>query len=215
MFKFSIQTETAVTRLKSQVEGFEPYFQNQIKAVVKNLATSGVTETRKALRNAKTEWGKSRMSGNHYGVRFAPYGRSEGRENTGYMYDSLDSRIIPSGDTWKGIWGWSRHAEQRAPYILGQEIGFWSTGSFDPVATAATGKAQFKDGRRRWIEGAGSLFKSRDAVSRRTQAAFSAAWKQARIDFYQAGGKGDPGSYLQKRGEERLRRAFKGTSLEY
>lgn len=201
-----------VTRLpifKSQVEGFDDYFQNQIKAVVENLAKSGVTETKKALRNAKTEWGKSRMAGNHYGVRFAPYGRSEGREDTGYMYDSLRSRVGQQGDSrWRGVWGWPAHALHRAPYIRLQELGFKSAGSFDPVATAASGKARFKEGKIKSIPGAFSLFASRDAVSRRTESAFSAAWNEARIQFKVAGNKSDPGSYLKARGQAILRRAL-------
>jgi hypothetical protein len=213
VFKIRYSTETSIPNFKSQLEGFDYFFQIQVKAVVANLAVSGVTEARKVIRNAKTEWGKSRMAGNHYGVRFAPYGRSEGREDTGFMYDSLIARVIPGGkDSWKGTWGWSANTLHRAPYIRYQDQGFMSAGRFDPVATAATGKAQFSGGSgaqpwrggasgSKWIEGAGSMYKSRDEVAKRTQSAFSAAWNEATIEFRKAGKKGDPGSYLKARGD--------------
>jgi hypothetical protein len=209
----SIEGITRIPIFISQVEGFNEYFQVQLRNVVERLATSGVNVARRTIREAKTEWGKSRMAGNHYGVRFAPYGRSEGREDTGFMYDSLTSSVRKDGNTWRGVWGWPDSAIRKAGYIPLQEFGFYASGKFDPVATAASGKAKFQavqGGRGKWIPGAYSMFASRDSIGKRIESAFSQAWNQARVDFKAAGNSSDPGSYLENRAKEYSRRASRG-----
>ena len=199
------QTPNVIIKLKE----FEEYFAREVKNVVQTLAKSGVTVAQRTLREAKTEWGKSRMAGNHFGVRFAPYGRSEGREDTGFMYDSLSAfspervGVVGGSDTFRGRWGWSDAALAAAPYIEAQEFGFFSNSKFDPVATAASGRARFRDGDGyndlKWVPGANSLRASEKSVKRRTQAAFSAAWNQAVRNWNSNNLKGNPGTYRDAR----------------
>lgn len=191
----------------SKVKAFEAYFQNEILNVTENLAKSGVTVARQAIRNAKTEWGKSRLSGNHFGVRFAPYGRTEGREDTGFMYDSLsyDVELTGAKNVWNGVFGWPTAAIERTKrkdgisYIEKQENGFYSTRKFDPVATAATGRAQFKKGAPKWVPGARSLPQGAESIRKRAASAYSAAWNEATRKWYSDGFKTNPGSYIQAR----------------
>lgn len=183
-----------------KVKGFSEYFQASLYNVTENLAKSGVTVARRTLRGAKTEWGKSRMAGNHFGVRFASYGRSEGREDSGFMYDSLDYSVERQGgdNIWKGSFGWDSNTVQKAPYIEKQENGFMSAMRFDPVATSKSGIAKFKEGRTKWIPGAKSLPAARESVRKRTQAAYSAAWNEA-AKLWNSSGGSFPGTYLQAR----------------
>jgi hypothetical protein len=186
---------------KNKIKAFEKYFQEQLLNVTENLAKSGVTVAQEGLREAKTEWGKSRMIGNHYGVRFAPFGRSEGRERTGFMYDSLswDVQLKNGKNNWRGLFGWPQSAITQAPYIIGQENGFYSAGKFDPVATAKSGIAKFREGKEKWIPGAKSLPKAAESIRKRAQAAYSAAWNQARKNWFSDNMKANPGTYLEAR----------------
>ncbi len=194
-----------------KLKGFDDYFQSALYNVTENLAKSGVTVAQRTLRNAKTEWGKSRMAGNHFGVRFAPYGRSEGREDTGFMYDSLSYSVdfaISGWNVWKGSFGWDDSVVSQAPYIKDQENGFMSFMRFDPVATAKNGKARFREGRSKWIPGAQSLPAATESVRKRMASAYSAAWNEA-VKVWESSGNSSPGSYMQARRkyvEERTRR---------
>jgi len=191
--------------VRSEFSGFESFLQEQLINVTRNIAKSGITETAKALRAAKTEWGKSRLAGNHFGVRFAPEGKSEGREKSGTMINSLSSGIETGrsrdGLFVEGFYGWTDNAVSKNPYILSQENGFWSVGVFDPIATAASGRARFKEGAtRKWIAGARSLPKSQKEVAKRAKSAFSAAWNEA---VKQYNGKGFSGSPTKPTGKYR------------
>lgn len=185
--------------LGRQVAGFNVFLQAQLRNVTQALVAGGVTSARKKLRSSVTDWGKARMAGSYFGVSFAPYGRTAGREETGFMYDSLSSSVnlAPSGKTmWRGTFGWDDAALRKAPYIPYQEQGFYSTGRFDPVATEASGVARFKDsGREKWIEGAKSIPYATKQVEKRAAAAYSAAVNEAIKQFKAAGFKGNPDTY--------------------
>ena len=193
--------------LVNKLKAFDAYFQNELFNVTENLAKSGVTVARRAIREAKTEWGKSRMSGNHFGVRFAPYGRGEGREDTGFMYDSLsyDVELTGAKNVWNGVFGWPVSAIERTKkggeksYIEMQENGFFGSGKFDPIATAASGRAKFREGAPKWIPGAKSLPQAAESIRKRAQAAYSAAWNEATRKWYSDGFKTSPGTYRQAR----------------
>lgn len=194
--------------LGRQIEGFSVFLQAQIKNVTENLVKSGVTKAREKLRSSVTGWGQGRMAGNYFGVSFARFGRTAGREETGFMYDSLSwsVNLAPSGKTmWRGTFGWDDAALNKAPYIPYQEQGFYSTGVFDPAATAASGIAKFTSGREKWIEGAGSIPFARRSIERRAAAAYSAARNEA-IKLFNAGGfKGNPGKYADVKPTGRMR----------
>lgn len=194
-----------------KIKGFDDLFQASLYNVTANLSKSGVTVGRKALRNATTEWGKSRMMGNHFGVRFAPYGRSSGREDTGNMYDSMTYKVKenPGGNLWQGEFGWFS-PDAADSYFNKQENGFMSYMRFDPVRTAATGIAKFKEGRGKWIEGAKSGQAGLQSIRKRMNAAYTAAWNEA-ASIYQSAGGPSPGTYLQAqaRKKERLSYTFR------
>jgi hypothetical protein len=199
----------SLKKLTAPFENFETYFLQQLRNVTENLVKSGVPIAQKALREAKTQWGRSRMAGNHFGVSFAPYGRSEGREETGFMYDSLSWNVANEagdrdGQSIRGSFGWSPDVLRQAPYITFQVQGFYSTGSFDPVATKAAGQARFKSGRQKFVEGAFPLTPARKNIERRVQAAYSAAWNEAKKQWKSDGFAGSPGSYLEARGARRV-----------
>ena len=186
--------------LAQSVAGFAVYLQAQIQAATQSLVRGGVTSTRKKLRSSTTDWGKSRMAGSHYGVSFQPFGRSSGREETGFMYDSLSSsvEIAKSGKTmFMGTFGWDDSALRKAPYIPYQEQGFYSTGSFDPVRTKASGIAKFKEGPTKWIEGARSIPYGTDQIIRRAPSLYSRAINIAIKKFKADGFKGDPKKYTE------------------
>ena len=194
--------------LGNQIEGFSVFLQAQIKNVTENLVKSGVTKAREKLRSSVTDWGQARMAGSYFGVSFARYGRTAGREETGFMYDSLSSsvQLAPSGKTmWRGRFGWDDQALNKAPYIPYQEQGFYSTGAFDPVRTAASGVAKFKEGPEKWIEGAGSIPFARRSIERRAPAAYSAALNEAIKQFKANGFKGKPGRYADVKPTGRMR----------
>lgn len=190
----SIQFEN----LANSIAGFSVFLQAQLAAITQNLVASGVSVARKKLRSSTTEWGEARMSGNRFGVSFARYGRTSGREETGFMYDSLSSKVelAPSGKTmWRGTYGWEDSIIRQHPYILMQERGFESTGKFDPIATAASGRASFTEGRLKWVKGAGSMAEAYKSINNRAPAAYSAARNEA-IKLFKAGGfKGNPKKY--------------------
>jgi hypothetical protein len=181
---------------KRRFKNFEEYLDNQLIAVTNSLARSGITETRKQLRAAKTEWGQARMAGIRFGVKFAPEGRSEGREKSGFMYDSVSSRVDVGKDRGglfiEGFFGWPGSVTRSNAYIVLQEFGFYSTGSFDPVATARSGRARFKEGRLKFIQGAASLPKARREVGKRAASAYSAAWNEAVRRYNADGFAGNP-----------------------
>ena len=189
-------------KLSDKFSSLENYFQTQVQAVTQNLATSGVNITRKVIRESKTQWGASRIAGEHFGVRFAPYGRTDGREDTGFMYDSVSSSVVSSRGRTVGTYGWSPSVIASNPYILFQAFGFFSTTRFDPAATAATGRAKFSDGNPpKFIQGFG--FGPRTgaglSIEKRLQSAYSAAWNESVKQFNSGGFRGNPGSYLQNR----------------
>lgn len=158
------------------------------------------------------------MAGKYFGVSFARYGRTAGREETGFMYDSLSwsVNLAPSGKTmWRGRFGWDDAALRRAPYIPYQEQGFYATGRFDPIATAASGVAKFRDsGKEKWIEGAGSIPYARRSIERRAAAAYSAARNEAIKLFNAAGFKGNPGSYADVKPTGRMRSVLKTSFVD-
>lgn len=194
----SVSQDIQFDRLGKQIEGFSEFLQSQIKNITENLAKSGVTKAREKVRSSVTGWGQGRMAGSYFGVSFARYGRSEGREETGFMYDSLSWRMKSSGSNskkWRATFGWDDAALSKAPYIIYQEMGFYSTGVFDPIRTAASGIAKFTSGREKFIEGAASIPFARRSIEKRAPAAYSAALNEAIKQFKANGFKGNPKKY--------------------
>ena len=197
-------------RLKNRLENFAQYFQAQVDNVLSRLSIVGRNASRKALQSATTPWGFARMDGNYGGVRFRPYGRSAGREDTGFMFESLiggledapslfgTSRQVRATDK-QAFFGWSRETISSNPYIAAQENGFYSNGAFDPAATERDGVARFKAGARKYIEGADSLSFGAEKVAQVAESFFSGAWNEAVRQWNADGFSGSVGSYLDNR----------------
>jgi len=188
------------TPFSTRYASLQKFFVRELYNVTVNLAKSGSNLAKQSLRDAKTPWGESRMAGNHFGVRFRPYGRSSGREDTGFMYDSISWDVVRGGkNTWKATFGYTEQIINNNSYIRYQlSPGFVSTGAFDARATAAAGVAKFKQGPQKFVEGA-NLFGYRSlavvSLKRRQRAAYSAAWKEAVKKWKAAGYKGEPESF--------------------
>lgn len=182
--------------LAQSIAGFAVYLQSQMAAATQNLVRGGVTSARKQIRNAVTPWGNARMKGSYGDVSFQRYGRTAGREETGFMYDSLSSSITAkkSGKI-VGTFGWDTSALDKAPYIVSQEMGFYSTGTFDRARTQASGIAKFKSGPRKYIEGARSIPVAMDQVIRRAPSVYSRALNLAIKKFKADGFQGNPKKY--------------------
>lgn len=190
--------------MKGRMGNLKDFFETQLAVVTQNLAQSGANIGKRKLRAAETPWGRARMSGDYGGVRFKPYGRSAGREDTGNMYDSLEAWLLPSNtrtssNRFNGYFGWRPETIRKDPYILLQAQGFRSNGSFDPVATAASGIAKFKKGPEKFVQGAFPLSDAYKSIRNRAQSAYSAAWNEAVKQWNANGFKGNPGSYLDRR----------------
>jgi len=183
----------------NKLKNFEAYFQAQVFAVTENLAKSGENITKKTIREAKTQWGVSRMSGNHYGVKFQAYGRSAGREDSGHMYDSVSSETTIRNGVAVGTYGWQPSVYE--PYFAMQAFGFESTGRFSPGATRASGQAKFsEDNEPVFIPGFGfgSQVGAGPSIRKRMKSAYSAAWNEAVRQYEKNGLKGNPGTYMQQ-----------------
>lgn len=197
-------------RMSDRLDTLAAYFQSQLDVVLSRLSAAGRNASRKALRESTTPWGFARIEGNYGGVRFKPYGRSAGREDTGFMMDSLSGGLEDAPETFgpgsdkfssnkQAFFGWSRETISSNPYIASQENGFYSNGSFDPEKTASDGVARFKAGARKYVEGADSLSFGFDKVKQIEQSFFAGAWNQA-VKLWRADGfTGSPGSYVDRR----------------
>jgi hypothetical protein len=186
--------------ITQRIVGFGAYLQTQIASATQSLVRGGVTEARKKIRSSTTPWGNARMQGSYGGVQFKSFGRTSGREETGFMYDSISSSIKANKYGNKGIMGtmgWTTDALDRAPYIPFQEQGFYSTGTFDKQATQASGIAKFKSGPTKYIEGARSIPFARDRMIRRAPSLYSRALNLAIKKFKSDGFRGDPKRYAQ------------------
>lgn len=215
IFEFTVgpnttQQKLSGPRLSERLDTLSSYFQSQLEVVLSRLSTAGRNASRKALREATTPWGFARIEGNYGGVRFKPYGRSAGRDDTGFMMESLSGGLADSPGTFgpgsqqfvsdkEAFFGWSRETISSNPYIASQENGFYSNGSFDPEKTAADGVARFKAGAKKYIEGADSLSFGIDAVNQIKESFFSGAWNEAVRQWRSDGFTGSPGSYLDRR----------------
>jgi len=197
--------EIAGPGVKVRFEGLRDYFEQQLVAVTQNLAQSGANIGKKALEQAETPWGRARMAGDYGGTRFKPYGRSAGRNDTGFMMDSLSAwpgKISRGGRVEvQGYFGWPPEILNSNPYILFQAQGFRSNTVFDPQRTAASGIARFKEGNGRFVPGAYPLRGAAPSIKRRAQSAYSAAWNEAKKLWKADGFKGGAPSWTEARGD--------------
>lgn len=189
----------------TKLKGFEALFQEQLIAVTENLLKGAVGKAQSHLDRAETPrgWGRSRMAGERDGIRFQPFGNSVGRNRTGFMINSLTSKVERGkfgGNLFRGKLGWFPEVTGgRDAYIRKQEYGFWNNSRFDRATTARTGIASFRPGRPQWTPGAKSLPVARKSLADRAQSGFSAAWNEAVKQWKSAGFKTSPGSYQAAR----------------
>jgi hypothetical protein len=188
----------------SRLLEFNAIWEEELNVAIENLAKAGRNRAAETLDKTGTpavgsggEWGKARMSGQRWGVKFSPYGNSEGRNDTGNMINSLGWDIVSTGKRKKARFGWIDRFED---YFLYQEKGFTPRTMFDPAATAATGMAQFRPraGMKK-VPGAESLQAGLKLVSSLKDSFFSQAWNRSKETWEKAGKRSRPGSYLRAR----------------
>jgi hypothetical protein len=201
----SVVKEISGPDVKVRFEGLRDYFEAQLAIVSRNLAQSGANIGKENLRKAETDWGAARMAGNYGGVRFKPYGRSAGREDTGFMMNSLSAWVGEFGrgarTSVNSYFGWTPDVLNANPYIVFQATGYRSKTVFDPQRTAASGIAKFKEGSGRLVRGADPLSGAISSIKNRAQSAYSAAWNEA-VKIWEADGfKGGAGKWVDVRSD--------------
>lgn len=199
--RVEVSGPTSARTIDNRLKNFRKYFQAALGETTRRLSTAGVNAARKRLREAETPWGQARMRGEYFGVSFRSYGRSAGREDTGNMLDSLSTWVDEasmalgvSRNRYQGYFGWA--PEDVDGYFLFQEYGFYSSGSFDAVATAASGVAKFKKGVEKFIPGANSLLAGERTVAKIARSFYSGAWNEAVKQWRRDGFTSDPGSFI-------------------
>jgi hypothetical protein len=188
----------------SRLLEFNAIWEEELDFAIENLAKAGKRRAAETLDKTGTpavgsggEWGKARMSGQRWGVKFRPYGNSAGRNDTGNMINSLGWDIVSTGKRKKARFGWVDRFED---YFLYQEKGFTPRSMFDPRATAASGEAQFRSrSQMRKVPGAESLQAGLKLVSSLQDSFFTQAWNRSKENWERAGKKSRPGTYLKAR----------------
>lgn len=188
----------------NKLKGFDQMFKAELEGVTENLLKGAVTRGRKTLDQAETTWGRARMRGERFGVRFKPYGNSAGRNRTGFMMSALDWKIERSTTTSSGFFGkvgwFPENTKGKDQYIRKQEYGFPNFSRFDRARTAATGVASFYDASSpRHTKGAKALPAMRKSLKDRAPSGYQAAWNEAVKQWYSAGFKTSPGSFKAAR----------------
>lgn len=205
----SVVQEISGPDTKVRFENLRDYFETQLQVVTQNLAQSGANIAKDALERAETPWGRARIAGQYGDVRFKPYGRSAGRNDTGFMMDSLSAWQggVSKGSrvNVEGYFGWPPEVINSNPYILFQAQGFTSNTVFDPQRTRASGIAKFKKGSGRNVPGAYPLSKAIPSIRNRAQSAYSAAWNEAVKLWKGDGFKGSPGKWADVRETSNVR----------
>lgn len=194
--------------LSEALSALQEFLPAVIAVVSENLAKGGATAAKKQLLNAETPWGRARMAGEAYGIRFKSYGKGPGRYDTGRMYESIESRMEDfkySGA--RAVFGY----KQGAPaYVYAQERGFLSSGTFDAKATKADGVARFESGKPKWRKGAFAIPAGMKRVQRLWGSAMSAAWNEA-IKQWESAGYGNASSAGTFKQSQRKRPSFNRT----
>lgn len=173
-----------------------PMYEESKAKALRNLGQAAVNKASKVLDETGTrnDWGGSRMRGEKNGVRFAPYGNSSGRNDTGKMIRSLSHDVsLDSLGKAKARFGWIFDFE---PYFKMQDQGFRG---FTHFAGVVNDKPVFRNGRSYWVEGANSLPQARDLVDKIKESFFSGAWNDTVREWNKMGRKSNPGSYLAVR----------------
>jgi len=203
--KYKVEGPGAAKSIDQRLKSFRKYFQEALGETTRRLATAGANAARKRVREAETPWGQARIRGEYFGVNFRPYGRSAGREDTGFMLESLSTwmdespmALGVSRNRFQGYFGWPEEVISKAGYIAFQEIGFYSTGSFDPVATAASGIAKFKPGMQKYIHGVNAIPAGRRVVEKIARSFYAGAWNEAVRKWKDDGFTTDPGRFTDE-----------------
>jgi hypothetical protein len=137
------------------------YFAESFEYGLNQIGRAAENSMKKTIRESETQWGKKRMTGQSGKWSFKPYGRSTGREETGWMYDSVDYEITNNRNQNVVSFGWINWDEE---YFAFQEFGFQGI----QIMAGVTGDMpRFKRTSKTYpVEGMGSLAKALAVVRR-------------------------------------------------
>lgn len=150
------------------------YFTESIEYGLNQMGRAAENSMKKTIRESETQWGKKRMTGQSGKWSFRPYGRSTGREETGWMYDSVDYEVINNQNENVISFGWINWQEE---YFALQEFGFQGI----QIMGGVTGDMpRFKrTSKTYFVEGMGSLAKALRVVQRMAPSFSQGAWNEA------------------------------------
>ena len=191
-YGFVIQGPDILSSLKM----FQAILNEEIMTAKRNLGQAAVNRLEKNFNEAVTPWGESRIAGERDGVRFSPYGRTAGRNDTGNMVEALAWEVISqetsTGVETKARFGWIFKFEE---YFRDQEEGFVHNKKFDAATTAATGVASFMPTRPMKVEGARAFPDAIKLVNSIKESFYKQAYNRAVARWESEGRRSSPGSY--------------------
>ena len=171
-----------LTKGRNAMGDLAQYFSESIEYGLQQLGRVGQNSVRKTIRASGTQWSKKRFAGFAKGISFPPYGRSDGREDTGLMYDEVNYQ-------WKNAPGYQNLeigwflAED---YFWWQEYGFTSKTYF---RHANKGIPSFGQSKRQYkVKGMFSLSKAGKLIERLSPSFVSGAWNEATRKLASKGG---------------------------
>jgi hypothetical protein len=150
------------------------YFAESLDYGLNQIGRAAENSMKKTIRESTTQWGTKRMTGVSGKWTFRPYGRSAGREETGWMYDSVDYDIVNNQNQHTVSFGWINWQEE---YFLLQEYGFQGV----QIMGGVTGDMpRFKKTSKTYsVKGMGSLEAAKRVVDRMAPSFEQGAWNEA------------------------------------
>ena len=160
-------------------------FAQSLEYGLNQLGRAGANSIQDTITESVTQWGEKRMAGEAAKWTFTPYGISEGRQDTGFMYDSVGYEVINNGNEHMVTFGWVNWFE---PYFEEQENGFRGITIMGGVSG---GYPRFKRTSKAYdVPGMGSLPIAKRLVDRLRPSFVQGAWNEAKRNFKAQGGNG-------------------------
>jgi hypothetical protein len=182
--------------LLSSLKLFQIILNEEIMVAKRNLGQAAVNRLENNFNAAETNWGVARIAGERDSVKFPPYGKTTGRNDTGNLIQSLAWEVIQqetsTGIETKARFGWLFNFEE---YFRMQEEGFVHNMKFDHAETAATGQASFEKTKPMFVKGAEAFPDAIKLVRKIKESFYKQAFNRAKARWEQEGRKTSPGSF--------------------
>jgi hypothetical protein len=160
-------------------------FSESLEYGLNQLGRAGRNSIQNTIEESVTQWGQKRMAGESAKWTFTPYGISEGRQDTGFMYDSVGYEVTNNANQHMVSFGWVNWYES---YFEEQEKGFRGITIMGGVSG---GYPRFKKTSKPYdVPGMGSLPIAESVVKRLIPSFVQGAWNEAKRNFNAQGGGG-------------------------